>query len=68
MSGHGTHHTGSGGYQDDTKMEQNASKWQMERDQDPDVQEAVSVMLSCRRHVFAEHVLFLTAIFHTRLP
>lgn len=44
MSGnqaHGTHHTGSGGYQNDTKMEENAHKWQIERDNDPDVKEAL---------------------------
>lgn len=45
MSGnqaHGTHHTGSGGYQNDTKMEENAHKWQIERDEDPAIKEAVS--------------------------
>jgi hypothetical protein len=45
MSGnqaHGTHHTGSGGYQNDTHMEENAHKWQIERDNDPDIKEAVS--------------------------
>ncbi|BDA50745.1 hypothetical protein COCOBI_16-4230 [Coccomyxa sp. Obi] len=38
---HGTHHTGSGGYQDNTKMEENAHKWQIERDQDPAIKEAL---------------------------
>ncbi|BDA50744.1 hypothetical protein COCOBI_16-4220 [Coccomyxa sp. Obi] len=30
----GTHHSGSGGY-DNYKMEEDAAKWQVERDRDP---------------------------------
>ncbi len=35
-------HVGSGGYQDNTKMENKAARWQGEADNDAGMQEAVS--------------------------
>ena len=35
-------HVGSGGYQDNTKMEEKAARWQGEIDNDSGMQEAVS--------------------------
>ncbi|EIE20385.1 hypothetical protein COCSUDRAFT_57536 [Coccomyxa subellipsoidea C-169] len=41
MSTEAGKHTGSGGHQDNYSMEERASKLQVERDQDPDVQQAL---------------------------
>ncbi len=46
MSTEAGKHTGSGGHQDNYSMEDRASKLQVERDQDSDVQQAVGTLQS----------------------
>ena len=67
MSTEAGKHTGSGGHQDNYSMEDRASKWKVEKDMDPDVQQAVSPGRSnaCSREF--EHREYIITLFQPLL-